>query len=229
MYALLFWNQFLPLNLSVFMWKLLNGGVPVDAAIKQLGIPLPSKCICCSVGQQERAPHLFWSSELVNKYGSSLLLDWEFLLLPLSQVCSPIAFLLPSQIGLLRALLPLSLCWELWKGRNEAILNGAVNLGHHVILNTILWLQDLSKQFIPVKAMSLAESLALNCLQVPIKVVSPPSIKWIKWCPLPQLQQLRSRAILHTFRCRLCFLHYLLNMGLVYVVTYSCPSSFLFL
>ena len=52
------WCPILPLKVSFFSWKLVRGFVPMDAAIKQRGISLASRCDCC-FSAEESVSHFF--------------------------------------------------------------------------------------------------------------------------------------------------------------------------
>lgn len=53
------------------MWKLAHNALAVDANVIRLGIPIVSKCICCSRPLVESLPHLFWSGDLAKQV-------WQF-------------------------------------------------------------------------------------------------------------------------------------------------------
>ncbi|KAL0289909.1 UNVERIFIED_CONTAM: hypothetical protein Sradi_7062400 [Sesamum radiatum] len=51
------WSKLLILNISVFAWRLIHNWIPVDERLKEKGITLASKCLCCE--DTETIPHLF--------------------------------------------------------------------------------------------------------------------------------------------------------------------------
>ncbi|XP_058111320.1 uncharacterized protein LOC131254349 [Magnolia sinica] len=42
------WHTKMPPRISIFLWKVLNGAIPVDAAVQNRGVHLMSRCECCS-------------------------------------------------------------------------------------------------------------------------------------------------------------------------------------
>ncbi|KAL0444438.1 UNVERIFIED_CONTAM: hypothetical protein Slati_2166500 [Sesamum latifolium] len=48
------------LTISVFLWRLFQDRIPMDARMKQKGFSFPSKCQCCEA--EETIPHLFVES-----------------------------------------------------------------------------------------------------------------------------------------------------------------------
>lgn len=60
------WNKFLPIKISIFLWRLLHKTLPTDMAVRGKGIHIVSKCVCCMHNSQtESVTHLFASSEVV--------------------------------------------------------------------------------------------------------------------------------------------------------------------
>jgi hypothetical protein len=46
------WKSTLPLKLNLFLWKLVNGLLPLDGILQNLGYKLASKCSLCSSHQE---------------------------------------------------------------------------------------------------------------------------------------------------------------------------------
>lgn len=61
------WHPHLPLKVSVFVWKLLHKGIPVDDLIQRREIHFASKCLCYVNPSIERANHLFLQGDLVKQ------------------------------------------------------------------------------------------------------------------------------------------------------------------
>lgn len=60
-----YWHKHYPTMISIFLWKLLHKALPTDVAIKRKGVPLVSKCACCTQSPQaENATHFFATSEI---------------------------------------------------------------------------------------------------------------------------------------------------------------------
>lgn len=59
------WKAFIPTKITLFVWKVLHGAAPLDSNIRSLGIPIVSKCYCCSTNNScEDSNHLFLKSDL---------------------------------------------------------------------------------------------------------------------------------------------------------------------
>ncbi|KAL9668191.1 hypothetical protein QQ045_002566 [Rhodiola kirilowii] len=54
------WRPWFPPKMSCFIWKLFHRALPTDDAIRRLGIPITSKCSCCTHPIQESTIHLFF-------------------------------------------------------------------------------------------------------------------------------------------------------------------------
>lgn len=57
------WSVWLPTKISVLIWKIINGCIPVDTNIQAAGIPFCSKCQCCNSPCVEDINHLFLRNE----------------------------------------------------------------------------------------------------------------------------------------------------------------------
>ncbi|XP_042065470.1 uncharacterized protein LOC121808982 [Salvia splendens] len=56
----LIWNQGLTPTMSVFIWRLLFGRLPVDEKLQRRGIELASRCQCCRSPSVESLSHVFF-------------------------------------------------------------------------------------------------------------------------------------------------------------------------
>nr|XP_027120587.1 uncharacterized protein LOC113737577 [Coffea arabica] len=57
------WQQGLPVKVSFFMLRLLQGRLPLMDRLKRFGVCGPSKCLCCQNPQEEDLNHVFCSGE----------------------------------------------------------------------------------------------------------------------------------------------------------------------
>lgn len=60
------WQQWLPQKISLFMWRLIQNGLPVDGNIKRVCVEMASKCLCCGKCEETIA-HLFFKGEWAQK------------------------------------------------------------------------------------------------------------------------------------------------------------------
>ncbi|MQL88533.1 hypothetical protein Taro_021091 [Colocasia esculenta] len=66
------WSPYIPLKWSIFLWRLMLNIIPVDETVKEKGVPLASKCSCCTQAQEDNALHLFFRSNIANQIWSEL-------------------------------------------------------------------------------------------------------------------------------------------------------------
>ena len=67
----LIWNEGLTPTISIFIWRLLYGRLPVDEKLQHRGIELVSRCQCCRSPSLESFSHVFLSSQ-------SAISVWEY-------------------------------------------------------------------------------------------------------------------------------------------------------
>ena len=121
------WDNRLPPKVSVFMWRVLHDGLPLHANLQRIGIPLVSRCSCCSNGAVETIHHLFFHGFVANSV-------WNYFrnLLSIRGDYSTPAGILSSWwssgIGkslrsIVLRIIPCLICWHIWCSRNKAIFD----------------------------------------------------------------------------------------------------------
>ncbi|KAL9684647.1 hypothetical protein QQ045_022088 [Rhodiola kirilowii] len=125
-WASMIWRSWIPPKISFFIWRLFQRAIPTDDAIKRVGIPIASRCVCCASPHEESANHLFFNGD----WGRNL---WLFLarLFNKPRVHGlkglAHAWLASKHNDLMACLAPaLAMCgmWELWRARNSSIFEG---------------------------------------------------------------------------------------------------------
>lgn len=81
------WGNHIPPRASIFAWQVLHKIVPVDTNIQKLGIPMVSKCNCCSNNHSKESEyHIFFESQLAKEvwgfYMSIFNIAWPRFLSP---------------------------------------------------------------------------------------------------------------------------------------------------
>ncbi|XP_040991007.1 uncharacterized protein LOC121238245 [Juglans microcarpa x Juglans regia] len=61
------WHNAIPNKISVTMWKAMYECLAVDDRIHKLGIPIISRCDCCSAGGYEDLNHVLATGEIAEK------------------------------------------------------------------------------------------------------------------------------------------------------------------
>lgn len=114
-YGTMLWHHLIPLKWSILVWKAVNGKLPLDFNLQQIGIQLASKCECCVDSKVESIDHLFVQSETAQKmwqyFEARLSISRRSLLLKLklnewwlSKIYSPC-----HKVAL--SLIPIGICW----------------------------------------------------------------------------------------------------------------------
>ena len=122
------WHPHLPQKISFFMMRLLRGRLPLDDILTKLFLHLPSKCFCCVESSVETRQHVFMDGEVARaiwKFFGSLcgitfgqdhlrvyLANWWY---------KPTK---SERLKFVFRLLPIFVCWNLWKARNSAVFEG---------------------------------------------------------------------------------------------------------
>ncbi|KAL0430590.1 UNVERIFIED_CONTAM: hypothetical protein Sradi_0685000 [Sesamum radiatum] len=121
------WHRSLRPTMSVFLWRLFNDRIPVDARMKKKGFSFPSKCQCCAV--EEMILHLFVQSLAVQGvwqhfarfFGLSICETGDLTHLVHIWHCST-----PFHSDLhIRTLVPFLILWFTWTQQNAAKYDGA--------------------------------------------------------------------------------------------------------
>ncbi|KAL0283502.1 UNVERIFIED_CONTAM: putative ribonuclease H protein [Sesamum radiatum] len=131
------WSKLLIPNISVFAWRLIHNWIPVDERLKEKGITLVSKCLCCE--DTETIPHLFL-------HNAHSLEAWGFFASKF-QVNIPhtndIVILIQSwktSLGTkphIRDVIPLLILWNIWNLRNESKYEGVAFKASTIIRKTM--------------------------------------------------------------------------------------------
>ncbi|XP_027170937.1 uncharacterized protein LOC113770618 [Coffea eugenioides] len=131
-----FWQSSIPRKLSFFMWRLVNGQLPMDDVLKKFQIHGPSKCHCCVLAQLETMEHVFSTGQLATE-------TWAFFEYSLGLSASAATvrsrcvtwWLFPVKGKALRWLmrtLPILILWFLWRARNISRFEGRKIAGSQV-------------------------------------------------------------------------------------------------
>lgn len=120
------WYKHLPTKVSVFLWKLIHNGQPMNLTVKRRGIPIVSKCCCCPQRPfTEFNNHMFPISEIATYV-------WSFYmnLLQVDGDAQTINHTLSnwwhlakgkSLYAWLQKIVPSLVLWHIWKARNLAL------------------------------------------------------------------------------------------------------------
>ncbi|XP_027152134.1 uncharacterized protein LOC113752202 [Coffea eugenioides] len=119
------WQQGLPVKISFFMLRLLQGRLPLMDRLKRFGVYGPSKCFCCQNPQEEALNHVFCSGEgarSVWRHFESTVGEFSGVHTTRHMVWSCwVRRGTNDRVKFLQNILPSVVCWVLWKIRNEGV------------------------------------------------------------------------------------------------------------
>lgn len=182
------WKAAVPPKISFFMWKLFHDAIPIDSKISQCGVQLASCCNCCTSSKCEDINHLLVDSELANYIWHSMSRIFVFSLFPnesikarLMRICS--RRYRSSLVGELTKVVPLIICWEIWKERCNRRYDNKASSSITILKRVVNDLQDCSFLSKPSKDATHAEEIVLSCLNIQPKCYQQRKkiiVKWLK-------------------------------------------------
>ncbi|KAL0304664.1 UNVERIFIED_CONTAM: putative ribonuclease H protein [Sesamum calycinum] len=116
------WHRSLRPTISVFLWRLFQDRIPVDARMQQKGFSFPSKCQCCEA--EETVSHLFIESAAVQGVWQHFAAIFGLCLCDTGSLTHMVHFWrysTPFHSDLhIRTLIPFLILWFTWTQRNAA-------------------------------------------------------------------------------------------------------------
>ncbi|KAL0304188.1 UNVERIFIED_CONTAM: putative ribonuclease H protein [Sesamum radiatum] len=142
-----FWHPTVTPSMSIFIWRLLHNFIPVDERLREKGLSIVSKCMCCH--NSETVQHLFLNGNVAREVW--LYFGTLFSLIPphTEYISTMIhAWRLSSPFvnnGHIRLLLPILILWSMWRMRNEAKFNDARFSSYWIIRQVSSYLTRIYK------------------------------------------------------------------------------------
>jgi ribonuclease HI len=186
-WGLKIWQRWIPSKVSIFMWKLLQGALPVDSNLIRLQIPIVSKCSCClSHPQVEDIDHLFLHSDIAHKvwsfFGSRLHVPMHHLSISsLFKFWTKIS--IKSQAGACYMAVLFFSCWEIWKDRCTAVFEGIDMQAERVIKKVCSSVKEVLLVYKPKVPSDSLCCFWMESLHWPIIQVQRKRGKWLVWSP----------------------------------------------
>ncbi|EOY06960.1 Uncharacterized protein TCM_021522 [Theobroma cacao] len=116
------WHRSIPLSISFFLWRVLNNWIPVELRMKDKGIHLASKCVCCR--SEESLIHVLWENPVAKQVWNFFAKSFQIYVSKPKHISQIIwAWFFSGDYtrnGHIRILIPLFICWFLWLERNDA-------------------------------------------------------------------------------------------------------------
>ncbi|MQM12600.1 hypothetical protein Taro_045520 [Colocasia esculenta] len=137
------WAPYIPTKWSVLVWRIILNAMPVDGTVKEQGIPLVSKCYCCSNPHEETTLHLFFKSAIVVQIWTELAHLLHFSHADMTSIADNLTDFLASRepeaaaARLIRCTF-MSILWEIWCSRNKARFQDQGMSAKHIINRSLL-------------------------------------------------------------------------------------------
>ncbi|KAL0295554.1 UNVERIFIED_CONTAM: putative ribonuclease H protein [Sesamum angustifolium] len=139
------WHRSLRPTISVFLWRLFQDRIPVDARMQQKGFSFPSKCQCCAA--EETVSHLFIESAAVQGVWQHFAAIFGLCLCDTGSLTHMVHFWrysTPFHSDLhIRTLIPFLILWFTWTQRNAAKYRGVPFSTDSIILEVQRHLRTL--------------------------------------------------------------------------------------
>ncbi|CAM8923331.1 unnamed protein product [Rhodiola kirilowii] len=176
------WQIWIPPKLSGIVWKLWRSGIPTDEDIAKLGIPIVSKCRCCSLPNKESSLHLFVFSDVAKGI-------WKFLSMIFGK--RPPSNLLRLKkdwfidiktkdfLDCLALTMACCAIWEIWKYRNCIMFDKEVP---NIQRNLIGWASRCADLIKKRYKRTFSSKISLDLLQVKEPTLSIKG-SWLQWIP----------------------------------------------
>ncbi|GAV68417.1 zf-RVT domain-containing protein [Cephalotus follicularis] len=140
------------MRIAFFLWKAVFNAISVDTNIQQRGIPMASKCSCCSNPNTESLDHLLFQGEV----GTNI---WDYFSKALNlSTCWDMPSLfanwlgkinLSNQFGMVTTAIAALTLWNIWLSRNSARFAGSSMSWISIKNQVITGIHDLSVSFNP--------------------------------------------------------------------------------
>ncbi|MQM13529.1 hypothetical protein Taro_046455 [Colocasia esculenta] len=180
------WSPYIPLKWSILLWRMIQNLLPVDETVKGKGVPLCSKCSCCSNHQEESLIHLFFSSNIATQVWADLSLLLQFKNSEISDVADGVSsFLthpeLTTTAGRLKRCTFMAVLWEIWCSRNRARFQGNDMSVQHIINRSMLSIRAIciSAKFQKIPQSWLATLRQYNSGNGNMNAMVPKIVRWL--------------------------------------------------
>nr|XP_027102884.1 uncharacterized protein LOC113724156 [Coffea arabica] len=149
------WHPLVPLKVSFFLLRLLRGRLPVDCCLMKFGVQGPSKCECFPLPSIETIDHVFATGEIASRvwhfFGDPVGISWAGSSFRGCMAAWWYGRRGNRQLEFVHQILPLLICWQLWKCRNSMRYDGAC-IGWTRVCNLVLSdLLELFGLFLPYR------------------------------------------------------------------------------
>ncbi|XP_071923139.1 uncharacterized protein [Coffea arabica] len=122
------WHRSLPITISFFMFRLVSDRLPLLEQLRRFGVQGPSRCCCCIDPQEERLNHMFCTGEAARQVWKVFEIQERRSSRISSARHMAIAWWIQPAphryFAFVYRLLPSLICWELWRARTSALMQG---------------------------------------------------------------------------------------------------------
>ncbi|XP_042964739.1 uncharacterized protein LOC122298962 [Carya illinoinensis] len=185
------WHTHIPKKISIMMWKAYHNCLSVDEKIKNIGIPVVSKCNCCARGHMEDLNHVLCTGDFARciwrlaathlGVHMGVFHTWkEQINFWFHRTCKS------SQLRSIFGILPSIVSWRLWDRHCKARVEDKVDSVQSVWHVIKLWIRRIMSLFMKVSRISAHDEAILKRLEISIVYPKPRHTRVIRWKRPPQ-------------------------------------------
>ena len=180
------WHAILPKKISIMMWKATNNCLAVDEKIRLAGIPIVSKCNCCSVGHLEDLNHILCTGEFARQIWRLAAIHLGVHMGFFNTWQEQVNFWFrragnSSYIRIIFGLIPSIVSWKLWARRCKARLEGKDDTSESVWSSIKYWICYLIKGSIKQLRLAKQDGDILRRLDILVPPSPPEKVTMVKW------------------------------------------------
>ncbi|KAJ0095450.1 hypothetical protein Patl1_15067 [Pistacia atlantica] len=155
------WHHLLPKKISVCMWKACFNGLALDSQVQSLGIPLASRCNCCTLGHTESLNHVLCNGSIAAEV-------WKTAAITLG---------IDHVYGL---------SWWSTMSRCKACMENSTESADNVWLAVKVWIRKISSLMVKQWPISARDDVILRALEVPYVDRVRAILKLVYWRKLTE-------------------------------------------
>ncbi|XP_042954647.1 uncharacterized protein LOC122291062 [Carya illinoinensis] len=168
------------------MWKAIHDCLPVDDRIRRIGIPIASRCDCCSESEYEDLNHSLARGDFAEKIwricSVVLGIPWREGWSWRQRVeCWYRRAKNSTRSGQLLGLLPAIITWRLWGRRCKARMEGLMESVQQVWYSIKYWVSWIALKIKDVNFLTKQDEGVLHCFNMPINMMRHEIVIPVKW------------------------------------------------
>ncbi|XP_035545929.1 uncharacterized protein LOC118348419 [Juglans regia] len=174
--------------MSIHFWKVWHRALSVDDRLRRVGLPIVSKCDCCSAGHYENINHVLIEGDFPkqiwsffgNLFGLPVGSNWKLHVSSWFRRAQS-----NSHMGIIICLLPVIITWRIWRRRCLARMEGKLENQDAVIKSIWIWIGTLCQADGNHHSLSRYDAMILETLQIQPVPLKERRCKLVKCHKLP--------------------------------------------